>query len=69
MISNALLQLKKINHKWTENLTVFDTLKILYFNTDEFITDVLIIYNITFVEIDLKFKRKLIIDYIKNQFL
>ena len=27
------------------------------------------IYNITFVKIDSKFKRKLIINYIKNQFL
>ena len=69
MISNALLWLKKVNHKWTENSAAFGTLKILYSDTDEFITDVLIIYNITLVEIDLKFKRKLIIDYIKNWFL
>ena len=66
---DALSQLKKVNHEWTENLATPGTLKILYSDTDEFITDVLMIYNTTFIKVNLKFKRKLIINYIKNQFL
>ena len=68
-VSDVLSQLKKVNHEWTENLTASDTLKILYSDTDEFIINILIIYNIIFIKINLRFKRKLIIDYIKNQFL
>ena len=58
-----------MNHEWTENPAAPGTLKVLCSDTDEFITDASIAYNITLIKIDLRFKRKLIIDYIKNQFL
>ena len=66
MIPDALSQLKKMNYKCINDLTAFNILKVLYSNTDEFITDILIIYNIIFIEIDLRFKKKLIINYIKD---
>ena len=65
-VPDALSQLKKVNYEWIENSAASGTLKVLYFDTDEFITDAPMIYNIIFIEVDLKFKRKLIIDYIKN---
>ena len=65
-VPNALSWLKKVNHKWTENLTAPDTLEVLYSDTDEFITDTLTVYNITLIKVDSRFKRKLIIDYIKD---
>ena len=68
-VPDTLSQLKKVDHKWTENLAAPGTLEVLYSDTDEFITDTSIIYNIILVEVDPKFKKKLIIDYIKNWFL
>ena len=55
-----------MNYEWTDDLAGSGTLKILYSDINKFITDVLIVYNITFIKINLKFKRKLIINYIKN---
>ena len=68
-VPDALSQLKKVNHEWTEDSAAPGTLKVLCSDTDEFITDILMIYNTTLIEVDPRFKRKLIIDYIKDQFL
>ena len=58
-----------MNYKWINDLTASGILKILYSDINKFITNVLMIYNIILIKIDLKFKKKLIINYIKNQFL
>ena len=58
-----------MDHEWTDDPAGPSTLKVLYSDTDEFIINALMIYNITLIEINPKFKRKLIIDYIKDQFL
>ena len=55
-----------MNHEWTKDLAAPGTLEVLCSDTDEFITNVSIIYNIIFIKINLRFKRKLIINYIKN---
>ena len=68
-VPDTLSWLKEVDHKWTENPAAPDTLEVLYSDTDEFITNALIIYNTTLIKINSRFKRKLIIDYIKNWFL
>ena len=68
-VPNALSQLKKMNHEWTDNPAAPGTLNMLCSDTNEFIINASITYNTTLIEIDSRFKRKLIIDYIKNQFL
>ena len=69
MVPDALSQLKEVDHEWTEDPAVPGTLKVLCSDTDEFITDASMIYNTILIKVDPRFKRKLIIDYIKNQFL
>ena len=65
-VPDTLSQLKKVDHEWTEDPAAPGTLEVLCSDTDEFITDASMTYNIIFVEIDPRFKRKLIIDYIKD---
>ena len=55
-----------MNYEWIDNSAASDILNILYFNTNKFVVNVLMIYNTIFIKINLKFKRKLIINYIKN---
>ena len=63
---NTLSQLKEMDHKWTDNPAAPSILNVLYSDTNKFVIDTSMTYNITFVKIDSKFKRKLIIDYIKD---
>ena len=55
-----------MNHKWTDNSAIPNTLNMLYSDINEFIVNASMIYNTTFIKINSKFKRKLIINYIKN---
>ena len=55
-----------MDHKWTDNSAASDILNMLCFDINEFVIDASMIYNTTLIKIDSRFKRKLIIDYIKN---
>ena len=65
-MSDAISQLKEMNHEWTDDSAASGTLNILYSNINEFVINASMVYNTTLIKIDSRFKRKLIIDYIKN---